>query len=283
MNADRPAAFILTSYGCPYNCVFCASRTISGRRIAFRPVADLLDEIEFLRDRYQVEHIIFTDDSLLADRRRVEELLNAFIDRGYGLTWKAVTVCAWHLDRELLELMARSGCTQVTVSVESGCQRVLDEIVRKPLRLEAIPLLVEQCRSVGITLGANFVIGIPGESWEDIRSSFRFAEACDFDIVHFHIATPLPKTDLYRICRENGYIADDFSFLDPRFFGFGTGFITTADFTPFELMVLRAFEWDRINFGTAEKRERVARLYGISLAELEEHRRQTRRKLGVHF
>lgn len=283
LNSDRPTAFIITSYGCPYNCVFCAARTISGRRIVFRPLADVLAEIEYLKDNYGIENVIFLDDALLADRKRVVELLNAFIERDYKLTWKVVTVSAWHLDTELLKLMARSGCTQITISVESGSQRVLDEVVHKPLRLEIVPPLVQQCREAGITMGANFVIGIPGETWEEIRQTFSFAEACDFDVAHFHIATPLPQTDLYRICRENGYIPDDFSFLDPNFFGYGTGFITTDEFNPFELMVLRAFEWDRINFSTPEKRERVARLYGISPDALNEHRRQTRRKLGVHF
>lgn len=283
LNSDRLTAFIITSYGCPYNCVFCAARTISGRRIVFRPLDDVLEEIEFLKNSYGIENVIFLDDALLADRQRITALLSAFIERDYKLTWKAVTVSAWHLDGELLELMARSGCTQITVSVESGSQRVLDEVIHKPLRLESVPPLVRQCRAVGIDLGANFVIGIPGETWDEIRQTFSFAEECDFDLAHFHIATPLPQTDLYRICREKGYLPADFSFLDPQFFGYGTGFITTGEFTPFELMVLRAFEWDRINFSTPEKRERVARLYGVTPEALLDHRRQTRRKLGVHF
>ncbi|GAM10561.1 putative methyltransferase [Geobacter sp. OR-1] len=283
LNSDRPTAFIITSYGCPYNCVFCASRTLSGRRIVFRPLADVLEEIEYLKSQYRIENIIFVDDALLADRARITELLQTFIERNYNLTWKAVTVSAWHLDQELLELMARSGCTQITVSVESGSQRVLDEVIRKPLRLETVPALVRQCRSVGIAIGANFVIGVPGETWEEIRQTFRFAEACDFDVAHFHIATPLPRTDLYQICKDRGYLPEDFSFLDPKFFGYGTGFIATDEFTPFELMVLRAFEWDRINFSTPEKMARVARMYGITADELTEHRRQTRRKMGVHF
>lgn len=283
LNADRPTAFIITSYGCPYNCVFCASRTISGRRIVFRPLEDVLEEIAYLVNNYRIENIIFVDDALLADRIRIRTLLNSLIESGYKLTWKAVTVSAWHLDQELLQLMAASGCTQITISVESGSQRVLDEVIHKPLRLETIAPLVKQCRELGISLGANFVIGVPGETWQEIRRTFSFAEECDFDLAHFHIATPLPLTDLYLLCREQGYLPDGFSFLDPKFFGYGTGFITTEEFNPFELMVLRSFEWDRINFSTPEKQQRVARLYGITLAELTEHRRQTRRKLGVHF
>jgi len=282
-NSPDPSAFVITSYGCPYNCVFCASRTISGRRVAFRPAPDVLREIEYLLETYGVKNLIFLDDALLLNRGRVEELLHALIDRKYGVTWKAASVSAWHLDGELLALMKRAGCTQLTVSVESGSQRVVREVIHKPLDLAIIPPLVTQCRELGISLGANFVNGLPGETWDEIRQTFVFAERCDFDVAHFHIATPLPRTDLYRIGKERGYLPDDFTFLDPKFFGFGAGHLTTEEFTPFELAVLRAFEWDRINFSTPEKIERVARLYNTSVEALREHRRQTRRKLGVHF
>jgi len=282
-NSSKPTAFIITSYGCPYNCVFCASRTISGKRVVYRPVEDVIDEIEFLIREYQVENLIFLDDAFLADKKRINTLLETFIERGYNLTWKAATVSAWHLNDRLLELMAQSGCTQITVSVESGSQRVLNEVIHKPLKLEIIPPIVKKCREVGIDLGANFVIGLPGETWDEIRQTFRFAETCDFDLAHFHIATPLPQTDLYKICKGKGYLPEDFSFLDSKFFGYGAGFITTEEFTPFELMTLRAFEYDRINFSNQEKIERVARLYCTTVEKLNEHRRQTRRKLGVHF
>ena len=282
-NADVPTAFIITSYGCPYNCVFCASRTISGRRVAFRPAGDVLEEIEFLRTAYRVCNLVFLDDALLFDRARIEEILNACIRRHHGLAWKAASVSAWHLDGPLLELMKRSGCTQLTVSVESGSQRVLREVIHKPLDLAIIEPLVKKCREIGISLGANFVIGTPGETWDEIRQTFAFAEKCDFDVAHFHIATPLPRTDLYRLSKEQGYLPEDFTFLDPAFFGFGVGHITTDEFTPQELAVVRAYEWDRINFSTPEKIERVARLYNTTVEALQEHRRQTRRKLGVHF
>jgi anaerobic magnesium-protoporphyrin IX monomethyl ester cyclase len=282
-NSNRPAAPIITSYGCLYNCVFCATRTISGRRVLYRPVDHVLEEVAFLVKELGVRELLFLDDALLGNRKRIIALLKALIDSNYDLTWKAATVAAWHLDNGLLELMKQSGCVQITVSVESGSPRVLKEVIRKPLKLEIVPPIVKKCRELGIACGANFVIGFPGETWDEIRDTFRFAESCDFDVAHFHIATPLPKTDLYRIAMEQNLLPEDFGFTDPRFFGFGRGFITTTEFTPFELAVLRSFEWDRINFSTPEKVARMARLYGVTEEELTKHRRETRRKLGIHF
>lgn len=282
-NSPVRAGFVITSYGCPFNCVFCASRVISGKKVAYRPVEDILEELDFLIKENGVQTITFLDDALLANRSRIISLLNEMIERNYNIQWKAATVSAWHLDDELLDLMKRSGCIQLTISVESGSQRVLKEIIHKPLRLEIIPHVIAQCRKIGIWLGANFVIGFPGETWDEIRQTMKFAETCDFDLVHFHIATPLPKTDLYKIAHEKGYLPKDFSFLDPNFFGFCIGHITTDEFTPYELEVMRSYEWDRINFSTPEKVERVARLYQSDPKRLYEHRKQTRRNIGIYY
>jgi len=282
-NSQRRAVPIITSYGCPYNCLFCATRTISGHGMAYRPAEEVLEEIDFLVTRHGAEELIFLDDCLLGDRPRITRILEGLIERRYPLVWKTSNVAAWHLKGDLLELMRRSGCYQITVSVESGSQRVLREIVHKPLKLEIVPPLVKACRALGIDIGANFVIGFPGETWDEIRETFRFAELCDFDIAHFHIATPLPKTDLYLLAKEKGLLPPDFSFLDPRYFGFARAFIETDEFTPQELMTLRAYEWDRINFSTPEKTAKVARLMSFTPEELAEHRRQTRRKIGLHL
>ncbi|GAB6127060.1 hypothetical protein JCM14124_27660 [Humidesulfovibrio idahonensis] len=282
MNSERPAAFVISSYGCPSNCLFCASRTISGRRTVFRPLDHVLEEIEFLVREHNVGEIVFLDDALLLKRSRLIELVQTMKDRGWNLRWKAASVAAWHLDDELLQIMKDTGCDQITISVESGSQRVLSEIIHKPLKLDIVPGIVKKCRELGISCGANFVIGLPGETWDDLRQSFAFAESCDFDLSHFHIATPLPRTDLYRICKEKGYLPKDFSFFDPNFFGYAYGFITTEDFTPLELAILRAYEWDRINFSTPERVARVARMYHSTPERLEEHRKFTRRRLGLH-
>ncbi|TLM80548.1 MAG: radical SAM protein [Actinobacteria bacterium] len=281
-NSKVPMASLVSSYGCPFNCIFCATRTVSGRRVVFRPAEDVLEEIGYLVDTYGVQDLSFIDDCLLADRERIEVIMRGMAERWPGLRWKVVTLSAWHLDDELMELMAACGCEQFTISVESGSQRVLKEIIRKPLKLEIVPPIVRKARELGITIGGNFVIGFPGETFKEIRDSFAFAEECDFDFVNFHIATPLPGTDLYRVAQEQGLLPDDFSFTDPRYFGFGYAFIGTDEFTPFELMVLRAFEWDRINFSTDEKIAKIADLVNMTVDELNEHRRQTRRKCGIH-
>lgn len=281
--SDVPTAFIISSYGCPNNCLFCASRTVSGRGTVFRPVEDVIEEIDYLVTENGVGHLIFMDDAFLVNKKRVNRLLSALIERQYPLTWMPANVAAWDLSDEILQLMKTAGCSHITVSVESGSPRVLRDVIRKPLTLDMIPSVVKKCRVLGIHVTANFIIGLPGETWDEILETLHFAEQCDFDMTMFNIATPLPRTDLYQICKEGGYLPDDFSFLSERFFGFAVGFITTDEFTPHELSSIRTFEWDRINFSTPEKIQRVAAMYGISVEAINEHRKNNRRKGSLHF
>ena len=126
------------------------------------------------------------------------------------------------------------------------------------------------------------MIGFPGETWNEIRDSLRIAES--LDLIDIHIATVLPKTELLELAQKEHAIPEDFSFFnDDVNFGFETGNITTDEFTPAELEVLRAYEWDRINFSTPEKRARACRILNISEEELEEYRKQTRRHCGKFF
>lgn len=284
MEVKGRSASIISSYGCPYNCLFCATRTISGRKVAYRPADDVLEEIDFFVREKQVEAIIFIDDCILADKERAKYLFQEIINRKYHIEIQITTVAAWHLDREILQLMKEAGLSKLGISVESGNERVLHKIIHKPLRLEILPDIVSICRELDILMRANFVIGFPGETWDDIRDSLRAAEALDFDLVDIHIATVLPKTELYELAIKTHSLPEGFSFFsDDVNFGFGKGNITTDEFTPGELMVIRAYEWDRINFSTSKKRMRACRVMGITEEELQEHRRQTRRHCGMYF
>lgn len=275
-----PFAVTVTSRGCPYLCIFCAASTISGRRVRFRSAANVLDEIDEMYGA-GIREVIFLDDHFLGDRSRAMEIMRGLIERRYDLTWKCANLTIFSLDREILEMMRDSGSYQMTLSVESGSQRVLDKIIRKPVKLPRVCEILDMAKALDFETIVNFVIGFPGETWEEIRETFRFAENTFADLVNFHIATPLPKTRLMEICLRDEYLPKDFDIEEASAFGYTRGVISTADFTPPELEVLRAFEWDRINFSSPERCETIARMEGISMQELEKWRTNTRRKCGV--
>ena len=278
---NYPSAVTITSRGCPYRCIFCAGRTVSGSRMRFRSAENVLEEIDSLYRR-GIREVIFLDDHFLADRARAVKIITGILKKHKGLTWKCVNVTAWLLDEELMRLMYKSGCTHMTVSIESGNQDVVTNIIKKPIRLDKVPGKLDLAKAIGFDVIANFVIGFPGETWEQIRETFRYAEKLNVDIVNFHIATPLPKTELMDICLREKLVPEDYLENISRYSGYGKGLISTKEFTPFELEILRSFEWDRINFSSAERSRAIARINGITMDELEDWRRNTRRNSGIN-
>jgi radical SAM superfamily enzyme YgiQ (UPF0313 family) len=276
---NYPFALTLTSRGCPYNCVFCAGATVTGKKVRLRSAENVLAEIDELY-KQGIREVIFPDDHFLASKKRAMDIMGGILQR--GITWKCVNVTAWFLDKEVLDLMYKSGCNFLAISVESGNPHVVKNIIKKPVNLEKIPEICSYAKSLGFDIIANFVIGFPGETWEQIRDSFRYGEKLDVDIVNFHIATPLPKTELMDICIREGLLPDDFESNLSKYSGFGKGLIMTKDFTPFELEVIRSFEWDRINFSSEKRKEAVMRMNGLTREELENWRVNTRRNLGVN-
>lgn len=278
---NYPSAVTITSRGCPYRCIFCAGRAVSGEKVRFRSAENVLSEIDSL---YQqgIREVIFLDDHFLANRNRAVKIMNGIMENYKDLTWKCVNVTVWLLDEEILKLMYKSGCTHITVSIESGNQNVLTNIIKKPIRLDKIPEKLDIAKSIGFDVIANFVVGFPGERWEQIRDTFRYAEKLNVDIVNFHIATPLPMTELMDICLRNKLVPDDYLENISNYSGYGKGLIATKEFIPFELEVLRSFEWDRINFSSLERKKAIARMNGITMQELEDWRINTRRNLGIN-
>ncbi len=265
-----PYARLFTSRGCPIGCVFCQVETLAGRRFRPRSAQSVLAEMEWLKETYGVTSVVFDDDNFFVHRKRVKAIFEGMIERGLNLSWNAIAVSVFLLDEELLELMKASGCQFIDLAIESGVERVLKQIIRKPVKLDKARRLVAKCQELGIDVAANFVIGFPGESWEEIRQTLRFIESIPLDYAKIFIANPLPNTKLEKMARDMGAIVE----------GVGVnwqyGRLKTDQFTPQDLAILRAYEWDRINFSTPERRAKVARMMNISEAELEDVRRQTR-------
>ena len=270
-----PFATTITSRGCPYKCIFCAAKTVSGTKVRMRSSQNVLEEIEWYRKEYDIKEMIFLDDHFLHNRKRATEIINGLIEREYGLTWKCANVAIFSLDEQMLDLMKRSGSYQLTVSIESGDQDVVSKLIKKPVNLERAKATIELAKAYEFEIIANFVIGTPGETWNQIRRSLAYASSLDVDIVNIHIATPLPKTELMDICIREGIFESEDGLM-----GYTEGQISTEEFHPFELKILRAFEWDRINFSSQEKLNKVARMSGLTIEEAQEWRKSTRRNLG---
>lgn len=269
-----PTVRMVTTRGCPFGCSFCQVETISTKRVRARDPQDVVDELLFLKERYGIRSVIFDEDNMLmAPGGYARRLFQLMIERKLELKWVATAFALFLLTDEILDLMRDSGCVGINVAIESGNPRVLRELVGKPIKdLAQVPGIVANIKARGLYCIGNFIIGFPGETWDEIRQTLRFAETCGVDYVKIYGAVPLVGTKLYAIAAELNCLVQQEAYpkVDWRY-----GQITSPEWTPKDIAILRAYEWDRINF-SPEKIDKVAEIWGLTAAELRGVRKQTR-------
>ncbi len=275
---EFPYARVLTSRGCGIGCSFCEVEYIAGKKFRFRSPVNVVDEIECLKSEYGIKSVLFDDDNMLLNRNRAKDIFKEISRRNLDITWNTIATAAFLLDEEMLELMRESGCQFLAIAIESGVERVLKEIIHKPIKLEYAKKMVKKARELGIDIAANFIVGFPGERWDEIRQTIKFAESFEADYVKIAIATPLPNTELYRIAKDGGYLPANFTFDD---MDWSHGQIETDEFTSQDVAILRAYEWDRINFADPERRKNIARMMNVTEDELNQIRKRTLRSLKL--
>ena len=170
------------------------------------------------------------------------------VDRKLNLKWHVSSFAIFVIDDEMLDLMAAAGCIGVNVAIESGNPRVLKEIINKPIKdLYAVPKLISGIKKRGMYVLANFIIGNPGETWEEIRETINFAENCGADYVKFFIAVPLQGTDMYEMARKLNAFEQDHEADNPKL-DWRFSQLKSDEWTSKDVSILRVYEWDRINF-----------------------------------
>ena len=188
------AATIITSRGCPFNCSFCGCNKVFGRRLRFRSEKDIEEEIKLLVDKYNIEAIMFFDDTLTVSKEHL--IMVARIMKKYNLLWD----CQGRvnsLNEELIKFMKKQGCVQIDFGVESGSQRVLDEIIRKKIKIEDTKKAFALCKKYGIHPMANMMLGLPTETRQEMDQTFELAKKINASYYFFSVVCPLPGTDLY--------------------------------------------------------------------------------------
>ena len=267
-----PYARIMTSRGCPQQCIFCQVETIAGRKFRPRSSENVIKEIAWLKERYNIRSIIFDDDNLFANQKRAKAIFKGMIEQNLSLPWKSIATAVFRLDEELIELMRLSGCQYICIAIESGSERVLKKIIKKPVKYEHAKKMVDVAQKHGIFVSANFIIGFPTETWYEIRQTIKFAEDLKANYVKIFNAIPLRHTRLWDLCVKESAFKKGF---DWNKISWNVGQIETDEFTANDLCILRAYEWDRINFSSIEKCEKTAQMMHISVEELQQIRRET--------
>jgi len=210
----KPYTIIITSRGCPFNCVFCTHCIVWGKKWRRRSAKSVVNEIEHVIKTYDIKQVDFADDNMTWDRMRMAQICDLIVERGLRFEWFTPNgVRADTLDEELLRKMKRAGCKKIRVAPESGVQRVVTDIAKKSLDLKKVEEAVVACKKVGIKVGCFFVMGLIGETKTDIEETIKFAyklKNLGAESFIFSIAMPLYGTAFYEQAKAGGYIREGF-------------------------------------------------------------------------
>lgn len=206
---NLPIGGIITSRGCPCSCNFCCVHNVWGRGIRTRSAESVLEEIQLLKRDYGVRQIYVYDDNFTVPKKRAIDICKGLAD--LDLTWFAISgLYIPSLDRELLTWIKRSGCDHVMLAVESGNQRILNEVIGKGLKLNKVREIITTCRDLGLTTEGFFLIGLPGETKTNMIETIRFAATSGLDRARLYVATPFPGSRLYDECIRDNLLVGDF-------------------------------------------------------------------------
>ncbi|MEM4244414.1 MAG: radical SAM protein [Candidatus Bathyarchaeia archaeon] len=188
--------------GCPFNCVYCETRRLWGQTCrAFSPPR-VVDEIVHLTEKYGIRGIYFVGDNFTINKKRTMELCELIKKSQLDIEW----VCDTRADmisRELLQAMKEAGCRTIWFGVESGSPRILEKI-NKGITKEQTAQAFKLCREAGIQIASSFIMGIPGETLEDIELTYKFAKKLDPDWAQFNVYIAVPGSGLYDEVMQKG-------------------------------------------------------------------------------
>ncbi len=237
---------LVTSRGCPYDCEFCSIHPVCGKKWRARSAGHVLEEIAYLAHRYGIRLFEIEDDNFTLDKKRLIEILEGITrlkERNAGLSWNTPNgVRIDTLDGDMIRLIKRSGCRQLTLALEHGDPEML-KLMNKYLDLEKAFSVIKQVVENKIAMKLFVITGYPGETgghFEKGKEFLKRIKGLRGDIfLAVSMAQVYPGTRLYQRCVREGWI-DEKEFVDFQVKGrlMNTTYfpgITTGDFSGKEI------------------------------------------------
>jgi len=191
----RRATTAISSRGCPFGCIFCASHVALGRGFRAHSPGYVVAELEHLAAKFGVDQVIFNDDAFTIDTGRVAAICDLIGSKGVRMAWSCFAR-ADSISPALLRSMKRAGCFSVGFGVESGDPEILKR-TGKNIALDKIREAVAQTKEAGLKTQCFFVFGIPGETRETIERTVKFAIELKPVLAFFNMMVPFPGTEEY--------------------------------------------------------------------------------------
>lgn len=203
---------VLASRGCPFSCTFCSSPRMWTTQWSARDPGDLLDEMRDYIARYRVNDFTFFDLTAIVRRDWILDFARRLVDSGLAITWQLPSgTRSEAIDREVAELMFRSGCRNMNYAPESGSPAVLKRI-KKRVKLDRMCASIEAATDVGIEVKVNVILGFPGETLAEVRETIAFVQRLariGVEAVSIFPFSPYPGSELFDELVQSGRLQVD--------------------------------------------------------------------------
>jgi len=214
-----PYAPMILTRGCPYNCTFCGSSHINGKRVRARSAKNFLDELKLLYENYKVREIQLYDSNCAFYKDLLIDVCKGIIKENFDIAWNCPNgIRLDSLDEELVFWMRKAGCYEVCVGIESGSERIL-KMIKKGISIDLVREKVNLLNRAGIRVIGYFIIGFPTETKEEIENTLKFSLELPLFRAGYFILCPYPGTKIYDQIKEKYKIKrEDIDFMDFRRF-----------------------------------------------------------------
>lgn len=215
-------ALIMTGRGCPFACTFCSSAGIWRRIVRFRSIKNVIAEIKQVQNDFGSIQFAFKDDTFTIKRDRVLELCREITNTGLNIKWDC-NARANLVDETMLKEMKTAGCNGVKMGIESGSQRIRQEIMKKGVTTEQIRHAAGIIRKAGIHWTGYFMMGLPTETKKEMLQTLSLMREIKPDFASLSVYEPFPGTDLYDKSVQKNLVAEsrdinDYYTISPKYY-----------------------------------------------------------------
>jgi radical SAM superfamily enzyme YgiQ (UPF0313 family) len=206
---DRlPEYPMMTSRGCPFNCIFCLNKTLTHRTFRHRSPENVVAEIEYARERFKFDALYIWDDHFSLVRERAEKVCRLLIERKLNIRYYLPDgIRADSVTPEFARLLKESGCAGASVGFEDANPETFVHI-KKGEKYEEILHAIGLLKDAGVPVRASMVIGLPHTTLASTRVAMQNLKKLKIH-AEWYLAIPFPGTELYEWVQKNGRMLED--------------------------------------------------------------------------
>lgn len=191
---------IYTARGCTNHCDYCVASNFFCHKFRQRDINDVVKQIQFMVDEYKINEFLIGDLSFAANKNYAISFCELLMERKINIKWWCQTRPNL-IDENLISIMARAGCSQIGLGIESSNDDILDSVSANKTNGIGVKNLCSLIKKYDIVIQGYFVIGLPNENMNSAMKTITFIDELlsnnYIDVTHISVLVPYPGTKLF--------------------------------------------------------------------------------------